>query len=204
MTAGLLNSKSSSKSPVGAGFNPAPEVDAPAGGQLPASGDEEIVLARLGRPRGLKGEIWLHVASDRPDVVLAPPGPFRLRDGRSLRVEALRPVSGGWTWVLEGKPARELVAQWTNALVVTKASELPPRSDGEFAEHEIIGMQVVDDLGRERGHIVRVEHRYEIDTWILQDVRGREGEIPAVARYIRDVDRDKRLITVTADGIVYG
>lgn len=164
--------------------------------------DREIVLARLGRPRGLKGEIWLRLETDRPEDVLAPPGPYRLRDGRSIRVEELRAVGDGWTWVVEGRPAREEVARYTNGVVVVHASELPPRVDGEVAEHEVLGLKVVDESGEPIGTIVRVERRYEVTTWILETVGLTEAEVPVVDEFLLSVDLDRRVATVKRSGVL--
>ncbi len=160
------------------------------------------MLARLGRPRGLKGEIWLRLETDRPETVLAPPGPYRLRDGRTVAVEELRPVGGGYTWVVAGRPQREELALLTNAVVVVRASELPPRPDDELAALEVVGMKVVDGDGHHLGTITRIEQRYEIDTWIILTGPGREAEVPAVSDFILNIDKEARVVTIDPSGLL--
>lgn len=194
-----MSSKSSSNAPAG---NRAPSGRAAPDRGAPPPGDREVVLARLGRPRGLKGEIWLRLETDRPEDVLAPPGPFRLRDGRTIRVEELRAVGDGWTWVVEGRPAREEVARYTNGVVVERASRLPGRPEGEMDEHEVVGLQVVDTEGRNVGTIVRVDRRYEVETWVLQTDGLTEAEVPAVAEFVVGIDRARRIATVKREGVL--
>lgn len=200
-----MSSKSSSDTPAGnrapAGRAAPDRGSASAAGGVSSPTDREVVLARLGRPRGLKGEIWLRLETDRPEDVLAPPGPFRLRDGRTVRVEELRAVGDGWTWVLEGRPAREEVARYTNGVVVARASELPFRPEGELAEHEILGLHVLDESGEPLGTVIRVEHRYEIPTWILETVSLTEAEVPAVNEFLLDVDLVRRIAKVKRSGV---
>lgn len=160
----------------------------------------EIVLARLGRPKGLKGEIWLHLNTDRPEAVLGP-GPHRLSDGTIVEVERLTNQNGRWLWTLAGF-TREALAALVNRDVVAAPTELPAREDGVFSEIEIVGLKVVDTLGRARGRIVRIERRYEIDTWIVEDDAGREGEIPAVSEFVRAVDVKSGIVTVEPNSIL--
>jgi 16S rRNA processing protein RimM len=159
-------------------------------------------LARIGRPRGLKGEMVLHAATDRPFEVLSKPGAYRLEDGRTIEIEELIDHGGKLCWRVKGSPPRESLTAYVNAVVVTDAASLPERDADEYDEAEIIGCRIVDTLGRERGVIVGIDHRYEIDTWIARTTQGLEGEIPAVAEFIKSVDIVERVVTVTPDAIL--
>jgi 16S rRNA processing protein RimM len=161
-----------------------------------------VALARLGRPRGLKGEISLHPVTDRPQDVLSKPGVYRLEDGRTIEVDEFLDRGGKFGWRIKGAPGPEALAPYVNAVVVADPAALPERGEGEYDEAEIIGCRVIDTLGRERGAIVRIDHRYEIDTWIVRTPRGEEGEIPAVAAFIQSVDVAERLVTVTPEAIL--
>ncbi|MEK8023719.1 MAG: ribosome maturation factor RimM [Candidatus Hydrogenedentota bacterium] len=162
--------------------------------------DESVTLARLGRPKGLRGEIWLHVNTDRARSVLGP-GTYVLQSGRSVRVEELKEQNGRWLWTIAGL-SREEMAALVNDRIVVAARDLPPRPDGEYGEHEIIGLTVVDSDGRTRGRIARIDHRYEIDTWIVACGNGREGEIAAVAEFVKKVDLESGIVTVDSGAIL--
>lgn len=147
----------------------------------------------------------MHLETDRPEEVLAGPGTFRLADGRSIAVEALVRYGDTWCWVIEGRPMREDLARYAQAKVVIDASELPKREDEDgWGEHEIIGMAVCDESGARLGRIVRIERRYEVDTWVMEDEQGREAEFPAVDEFVLEVDLASGIVTVNPAGIVRG
>lgn len=191
-----MSSRSSSRT------GPQAETAAPPASSSGGAATKLVALARLGRPRGLKGEISLHPVTDRPLEVLARPGTYRLEDGRTIEVAELLDRGGKFGWRIKGSPTPEALTPFVNAIVVADAEALPERGEDEYDEAEIIGCRVVDTLGRERGVIVRIEHRYEIDTWVVQTPRGSEGEIPAVAEFIQSVDVTGRIVTVTPGSIL--
>lgn len=164
------------------------------------SPSELIQLARLGRPFGVRGEIWLQVLSDRPEEVLAGAKEYRLLDGRRVSVAELLKHGPKWSWQLAvpaGEPdARGFAGRFTNAVVVARPDELPARGADELTEHEVIGMKVVDTTGRARGEIVRVERYSATDTWIVRDGEGREHDLLARKRFVVSVDRAARVVTV--------
>jgi 16S rRNA processing protein RimM len=164
--------------------------------------DDLIVLARIGRPRGMRGEILLHLETDRPASVLSAPGRYLLDDGRAIEVEELIERNGRWSWVVKGRPPREDLAEYVNGVVVADPTRLPPRDDGEIDEHRLIGCRLLDPDGAALGVITGVERRYEIDTWLVRLTDGREAEIPAVAAFILAVDLDRRAVTVAPHGIL--
>ncbi|OIO32811.1 MAG: 16S rRNA processing protein RimM [Candidatus Hydrogenedentes bacterium CG07_land_8_20_14_0_80_42_17] len=147
---------------------------------------KKILLARLGKPHGLKGEIELHLETDRPLEVLAP-GVYSLDDGRVIEVEELIVRGGKCFWVIANKPNREVVAQYTNSCIIVDSNSLPPRKDG-YNDFELIGLDVRNSNGKLIGKIVGVEHRYEIDTWLIKGSDSRQGEFPAVSEFIKSVD----------------
>lgn len=173
-----------------------------------ATSPEFIQLARLGRPFGVRGEIWLQVLTDRPAEVLSAAKEYRLLDGRRVSVVALLRHGPKWSWRLAvpaGEPdARGFAGRFTNAVVVATADELPARAAGELTEHEVIGMKVVDTTGRARGEIVRIERYSATDTWIVRDGEGREHDLLARKRFIANVDREARIVTVEPHSWVEG
>lgn len=100
----------------------------------------------------------------------------------------------------------EKIQSLTGGIVVIAQEQLPERGDdleeGEYSESDIIGLAVEDTLGRARGRVVRIERRYEVDTWIVEDERGHEGQLPAVGEFIQKVDLDGGIITVTPNSIL--
>lgn len=161
-----------------------------------------VVLARLGKPRGLKGEVVLHIETDRPREVLGP-GNYTLSDGQ--KIDVLELVDCGndkWSWMLGPEWPPERIKSLANTEVVVPADALPPRGEGEYSESDIVGLTVIDTLGRERGTVVRIERRYEIETWIIAEPRGTESELAAIESYIKEIDLERRTLTIAPNALL--
>ncbi|RMH59381.1 MAG: 16S rRNA processing protein RimM [Candidatus Hydrogenedentota bacterium] len=165
-----------------------------------------VHLARIGRPRGVKGEVILHLLTDRPEEVLGTPGEYLLLDGRTIPVKKLGMVAKKWIWRLDVPPEvspRDFAARFTNAVVVAPPETLPPLDDDTFSEFELSSFQVLDTTGRILGRFLRLERHYEIDTWVIETEDGREFDIPAVKEFIPDVDRKRRIIVIDPKALHY-
>lgn len=146
----------------------------------------------------------MHLLTDRPHEVFTVPADYDLEDGRTVRIEALTRRGNRWTCQIggddSGEHPRDRAARMTGAVLVRTVDELPPRPDGEYSDFQIVGCRVEDSSGRTLGEISRIERRYEVDTWIIAGDGGMEGEIPAVAEFILNVDLDRRVIVVNRAG----
>lgn len=162
-----------------------------------------VHLARLGRPFGTQGELHLQLLTDRPEQVLAAPAQYTLLDGRKVEVEALTRRGARWYWKLALPPEtgdrRAAAARFTNAVVVAPAAALPARGAEEFSEYELTGMKVVETDGRKRGEIVGIVEGKETDTWLVRDATGKEHDLLARRRYVLNVDRAARVVTIAPD-----
>jgi len=155
----------------------------------------------------LKGEVRLHLLStDRPEEVLGP-GRHALADGRFVDVVELVERNGQWSWMLGPDWPPEKIQSLTGGIIVIEQEKLPERADdleeGEYSEADIIGLSVEDTLGRKRGRVVRIERRYEVDTWIVENDKGQQGQLAAVGVFIKNVDLECGVITVTPNSILH-
>ncbi|MBL4889621.1 MAG: 16S rRNA processing protein RimM [Candidatus Lindowbacteria bacterium] len=168
---------------------------------------EIVHIAKIGRPFGTAGELTLHLFTDRPEEVLAAPGTFPLEDGREISVSKLKQRGQKWTWQVhfpEPKPKdpRGEAAKFTNAIVICSADSLPSREEGEYSHYELVDFEVFDTTGKKIGILVRIERYYEVDTWIVEDAKHEEIQIPAVSEFILEVNQSDKKITIKSGIIV--
>lgn len=166
--------------------------------RLKSSINSTLAVARVGRPHGLKGDVELHLMTDRPDEILGA-GRHTLSDGRTLDVEGLIERGGRWFWNLGAAWPPERIKSITGFDVVVEKSALPTRPDGEYGEDEIVGLRVEDTDGNYLGEIIRIDRRYEVDTWILSG----EGELPAVAEFVKEVDIAHGVVRVAPGSVLF-
>lgn len=168
------------------------------------AGAEHLIVARIRKPHGVRGELSVQVDTDRPGVVFRPGRVLRLADargratGETLTVERTRPFKGGLllkTRELTGLTP-DVEALRGRTLVVDRA-ELEGEEDeaGDPFYHELVGMRV--EAGGETVGTVR--ELFEAPSGLLLEVR-REGRHPLLLPYVdgvvRRVDREAGVVEI--------
>ena len=167
---------------------------------------ELIVVGRLGRPQGIKGELTVEVRTDDPDDRFAagrvlqtdPPerGPVTVagsrRQGKYLVVQ------------LEGVHDRNQAELLRDTLLLLDIAELPPiEDDDEYYDTQLIGLAAQLPDGTRLGEVTDVLHLPGGDTLVVQRPQGTEALIPFVRAIVPTVDLEAATITVTPpDGLL--
>lgn len=74
-------------------------------------------------------------------------------------------------------------------------SRLPPTDPGEFYWYQLIGLEVVNTEGQKLGTLEEIIETGSNDVYVVR--RGREEIlVPAIEEVVRDVDLQRRLMTV--------
>lgn len=119
-----------------------------------------IQLGEFGRAHGLKGEVRLKSATADP-LAIASYGPLVGGDGRTYRLEAVRPVPGAASDLLvarvDGIATREAAERLNRlALLVPRDRLAPPDDEDEFLAADLVGARVEDPAGETLGTIFAV------------------------------------------------
>jgi 16S rRNA processing protein RimM len=169
----------------------------------PASGQEDhLIVARVRRPHGVRGEILIALDTDRPKQVFRTGRTLHLADtwgvptGATTRVEKMRPITGGAILTLEGVATREKAEALRGHALLIAASEAQPAAADEVHYRDLVGLTARAD-GAEIG---TVQDLLEIDPGLLLVVRGAGGReilIPFVKEMIAGVDLAARRLDLT-------
>jgi 16S rRNA processing protein RimM len=173
-----------------------------------------IIVGRVRKAHGIRGEVVVEVITDAPDAVFASGrrvfagtatgdlAPNRLE----LHVGNVRPFNEGLLVRFDEVPDRTVAETWRGRYLLLPVDELPPPDDEEVYVHELVGMRVELDDGQPVG---TVEETYELPQGLALDVRRaapRQAEtvmLPYDDRTIASVDRAARVIVVTpAEGLL--
>jgi 16S rRNA processing protein RimM len=168
----------------------------------------EVVVGRIGRPHGVKGEVSVEVRTDEPDR--------RFADGAVLRTQTPRggaPHGPGrpTTLTVEGTrwhQSRLLVsfaevtdrtaAEALRGLALATdvdAAEVPDDPE-EFYDHQLVGLAAVTTDGAPVGEVTEVVHGTGQDLLALRTPEGREVLVPFVSALVPVVDLSGRRIEV--------
>ncbi|MDA8332776.1 MAG: ribosome maturation factor RimM [Candidatus Dormibacteraeota bacterium] len=145
------------------------------------SGDPLIRVARVVKPHGLDGEVWLEMLGG-PAERLTPGLPV-LVDGRRLEVEAAAPGGRGVLCRLSDVNSAAAAARLQGSYLEVEPALLRDLPEGEYFDFQLVGLRVVDELGNECGELVEVEAYPAHDVYLLR-LRDGEVRVPAVAEVV--------------------
>ena len=173
-------------------------------GRAPTTFDPEtVVLGVVGRPHGVRGEVWLrpHNAQSRSFEGLRTL--LLVRNGTSAKYEisSLRVVPDGAIAKLAGVDDREGAAALTLAEVRAPRASLPPLAPGEYYVSDVVGCAVEREDGAPLGRVTSTFWNGAQDVMIVEgDPERGEQLIPLVPDFIVTVDAPGRRIVVSWEG----
>ena len=170
--------------------------------------DSFIIVGRVRKAHGIRGEVVVEVITDAPDAVFA--SGHRVFAGtaagdvsstrQELHVSSVRGVNDGILVGFAEVADRNAAELWRGRYLLLPASELPPPDDNQVYVHDLVGMRV--DLA-EGQTVGTVEEIYELPQGLALDVRRAEPRAAETVlilyddRTIASVDKERRIILVT-------
>jgi 16S rRNA processing protein RimM len=153
-----------------------------------------VIVGRVGRPHGIRGEVVIGVRTDEPELRFAVgavvgAGPTSDGDPASdLRVASARWHSGQLLVAFAGVTDRTAAGELTGSWLSVEASQLPATQDpDEFRDHELIGLSVRTPEGQAVGVVADVLH-YGQDLLVVRRPEGGESLVPFVKALVPEVD----------------
>lgn len=163
----------------------------------------DVLVGRIGRAHGLRGEVSIGVRTDEPERRFAPGAALRLVTqgrGRSAVVKAARWHSGTLLLALEGVADRTAAEALRGAeLWADVPEDEAPAEEGEFYDRQLVGLVVRDHTGAEAGRVREVLHLPAHDT-LAVDTEGGERLVPFVEALVPVVDLDGGYVQVADVG----
>ena len=150
----------------------------------------QLVVARIGRAHGVRGEVTIEVRTDNPEerfqigsVLQTDPahiGP--------LKIASVRNHNGTLLLTFVGFEDRNSVEPLRNVLLISEVEVTQPGQDSdEFHVSQIIGSRVLDEAGLEVGVVIDVLQLPSQDTLVVER-NGEELLVPFVHKHVPVVD----------------
>lgn len=153
-----------------------------------ASEPEFLLLGKLRRAHGVKGEIPLEVYTEMLEL-LVPDSLVFIGDAyQPLTIEKTRWKQELLLLKFKEIDDRTIVSELTNALVYVRSVQLPPLTEGEIYSHEIVGLSVYTEEGEFLGTLVEILETGANDVFIIEDDAGQEILIPDTEEVILEID----------------
>ena len=164
-----------------------------------------VVVGRIGRAHGIRGEVSVDVRTDEPEARFAP-GSVLLPVGRagSLVVEAARWHSGRLLVAFEGVPDRTAAEALRGLVLEAEVDEAEvPEDPEEFYDRQLVGLAAVLLDGTPLGQVAEVVHLPGHELLAITPVAdGTEGAgarellVPFVAAIVPRVDLETGVVVV--------
>ncbi len=159
----------------------------------------QLVVGRIGRAHGIKGEVGVEVRTDDPDLRFAVGGQLVTDppERGPLRVAGTRWHSGRLLVNFAGVADRTAAEALRGTLLLADVDESArPDDPDEFYDHQLIGLRVVTTAGDQVGEVADVLHLPAQAMLAITRPDGAEVLVPFVRQLVPAVDLDAKLLTV--------
>ena len=161
-----------------------------------------ITIGKIGKPRGVNGEMYVTPMTDFPDrfvglkeIYVDSRGSWEKMTVTSSKLVAGRPVIG-----LEQVKNPEDASRLTNLTLAVPRDQLVKLPENTYFEFDLIGAEVIDHAaGVTVGKLEEIQHYPANDVYIIRKLDGSELLCPAITEFVRQVDvAAKKIVIVTA------
>ncbi len=151
----------------------------------------QLVVARIGRAHGIKGEVTVEVRTDEPELRLGPGAVLATEPASTgpLTVETGRVHSGRLLLRFAGVGDRTGAEALRNTLLIAEVDPQDmPEDPDEYYDHQLMDLDVVLADGTEVGRITEITHLPSQDLFIVERPDGTEVMIPFVEEIVTEID----------------
>lgn len=147
----------------------------------------EVVVARLGRPHGVRGELTVEVRTDVPEQRFVPGATFRTEPDRGrLTLASVREHNGRVLLGFDEVGDRAAAEDLRDVLLVTDVDDAD--EPDAWPAPALVGLHAVTVEGLDAGVVVGVEHGPAQDLLVVREPSGRTARVPFVAALVPEVD----------------
>jgi 16S rRNA processing protein RimM len=159
-----------------------------------------IVVGRVRRPHGIRGEMRVEILTDYPERVarhdyLYLARPHAPDDVERYPLESVRPHKGVLLIKLDGIEDRDAAEEFRGMLVEVPLEDAVPLEEGEYYHFQLIGVDVETETGEWLGRVADVIATGAADVFVVRGPRG-EVLLPAIEDVILKLDTEERQMTV--------
>ena len=171
----------------------------------------EVLVGRIGKPHGLRGEVTLDVRTDEPDRRFAPGAVLRAEPprGSASRVRELSVTAMRWhqsTLLVDFAEIHDRnAAEAARGILVyaTIPADASPEDPDEYYDHQLVGLAAYDVSGAALGEVTGLVHGGAQDLLAVRTPDGRDALVPFVKALVPEVDlTGRRVVIADRPGLV--
>lgn len=163
-----------------------------------------ITVGKLGRTRGVEGEIYITPFTDFPDRFLELDEIFvkNQKEWEKMKLVSSRLIADRPVIKFENINSPEQASRLTNRIIAVPKDQLVELPDDMFYIFELVGCQVYSESDNSLlGEIIEVEQYPANDVYLIKTAENIMIRFPAVKQFVKSVDIDNKKIIVDPAGI---
>jgi 16S rRNA processing protein RimM len=165
-------------------------------GSLPISEPVFVQVGMLRRPHGLKGETLVSIDTDFPERLKVKTKLFLGEDHLPVTIASRRQHNDGLLLAFAEFPDKDSLEQIRNLPLFVHISDIPKLPDGEYYQHQLLGLDIVEEDGKVLGPLIQIMHTGANDVYVVREADGKELLLPAIRDVLQKVDLEKKQIIV--------
>ena len=165
--------------------------------------DSLLLVARIGKPHGLHGEVTVQLHTDVPERRFADGAVLRTEAApgsgvpRQLTVRSTRVHQGIWLLAFAEVPDRTGAESLRGTrLLADVAADEPDDDEQAWYEDELVGLSVLTTDGTVVGEVGGLESRPVQDLLVVRLTGGGEALVPFVEQIVPEVDLEGRRVVI--------
>jgi 16S rRNA processing protein RimM len=160
----------------------------------------QLIVGRIGRAHGIKGDVTVEVRTDEPELRLGP-GAVLMTDPSSagpLTVASGKVHSGRLLLRFEGVHDRNGAEALRGTLLIAEIDpDDRPEDPDEYYDHQLVGLDVVLTDGTVVGELTEVLHLPYQDLLTVVRPDGTEVLVPFVNEFVPEIDLEAQRAIIT-------
>lgn len=171
----------------------------------------EVLVGRIGKPHGLRGDLTVDVRTDEPERRFAPGSVLRAQApaGSASALRAVTVAATRWHQSvllvrfeeISGRDAAE--AARGILLHATIPVDESPEDPDEYYDHQLVGLAAYDVSGAPLGEVAGLVHGGAQDLLTVRTTDGRDALVPFVKALVPEVDlAGGRVVIADRPGLV--
>jgi len=171
----------------------------------------EVLVGRIGKPHGIRGDVTINIRTDEPDRRFAVGAVLRaeLPPGSSSTLRQVTVATMRWhsstllVRFVESPDRDSSEAARGITLYADLPSDATPEDPDEYYDHQLVGLAVFDVDGRPLGEVTGLVHGGAQDLLEIRTPEGRDTLVPFVKALVPEVDvPGGRVVVADRPGLV--
>ncbi len=165
----------------------------------------DIVVGRIARAHGLRGQLVIQPASPGSDVLLQLDQVALEQAGRrsTLQIRDARWQGKLILLAFEGYPDRTAAEPLIGGMLSIRADQLPPPGDDEVYASTLVGFAVISPAGKEYGRVAEVESAGAM-SWLVVETPSGQRLVPFTEPLVKVQASQRRIVVDAPDGLLEG